>query len=123
MGFGFRIKELVNGLIIAPIGGALVGLSVYIITTDASALPGTPIPQADATLYATLSGAITFAGILWVNLKDAIMTSREVKHEEAKEKVEELYLNHLIDELLDIEKEKMKKQIEELKEKQQQQKS
>ena len=115
MAFSFRIKELISGLIISPIAGALVGFIVYLLATDASALPGTPIPKADAILYASITGAITFAGVLWVSLKDAVMTGREAKHEEAKEKIEELFLNKLIEEYYEIEKEKMKEQIEELK--------
>jgi len=115
LAFGFRVKELVNGLIIAPIGGGLVGLIVYILTSDISVVPGSPIPKVDVLLYATVSGAITFAGLLWLSLKDAIMTSKEVKFEDAKEKIDELLLNKMLEDIYEMEKAKMKKEIEDLK--------
>lgn len=123
MAFGFRLKELLNGLILSPIVGALVSLIVYILSFDASKIPGSPINSSDVLVYSTVSGAIAFAGVLWLSIKDAVLSSKEQKIEDAKEKIEELMLNNMIEDLYNMEKERLKQEIEELKNKQQQNKS
>jgi len=120
MAFKFKVKELMSGIVGAIVGGSLFGFLIYLLATDSAQLPASPIPQDAVLPLALVSGAVAFAGILIYTLNDSILAGREAKRENAKEKLEELYLEKMIEEYYELENQKMKEQIEEIKKQQNQ---